>query len=645
MSAIFGLVELANTPLDDHDCAALAAALACWSAQPATTLRAGAAALGCVQLRTTPESLHEVLPWQHPRSGLVITADARLDNRPELLAALGLTGEDLTGQGRDVSDSELILHGYLRWGQRCPQYLLGDFAFAIWNPATGDLFCARDHMGGKPFCYTRCNNFFAFSSSPEALLELPWTSNKLEQKSLANLLVFAFEDLRENATWYADIDALPPGHSLRIAQCGREELICYWRPSIGSGNHFACEEEAREAFREVFGRAVRDRLRSIDPPALLLSGGMDSSAIAATVANLTARDGLRPCHTYSVISDRIDDCIESRCIEALTLKSCFLPRFLKVPSITGLLDANEIFQLAWDKSHPVDSDILLQSALIQSAGREGHRVMLHGTSGDLTLWSSRQYIALLLKAGNWRRAWRESRQASDHHTYYFGHPPLELLAYNLYHAFAPALVRTALWKLRSIRHDRKTYGFLNQAFVRSLGLADYFRHYRGRRHRLGLGETHNEDLLRQMVNIVSALGGANRLGGRHGVEMRDPFGDRRMVDFFLQLPEEYKVRNGWTKYLPRTAFPEQLPDFLRFRRGKESLARQVHLAAMNHDPAFIDSAMACSVPLLYPYLDSDHIQTIYKGHRRGDPISSRRLYDHITWARWLERIAAMPTSG
>ncbi|MDY0069744.1 MAG: asparagine synthase-related protein [Porticoccaceae bacterium] len=635
MSALFGILSLSGAPIPPEDSAALADALASWSPEPPSLVHGDGAVLGCKHLRATPESLGEMLPWRHPPSGLVITADVRLDNRNALIGALGLAGEG-------IPDSQIILHAFLRWGRRCPEQLLGDFAFAIWNPATRELFCARDGMGGRPFAYARCRDYFAFASSPEALLHLPWTGTTLEQGTLANLLVYSYLDVRDNATWYADVDCIPPGHSLWVDGAGREELGRYWAPAIGEPLRFSSVDEAREAFREVFGQAVKDRLRGVGPPAMLLSGGMDSSAIAAMVEILGEGGNLPPVHTYSVIGDVEEGCIESRCIRVFADKAAFRPHYLRVPSVTGVSDAATIFDLAWGRPHPVDNDILLQSTLIQAAGRAGHRVMLHGTSGDLTLWSSRAYIANLLASGAWRQAWRECRAASDHHTYHYGHPALKILAYGAYHAFAPPLVRHGLWALRGGKQDGSAYGFLDPAFAETLDLPGYFRRYRSRRHRLGLREAYEEDLLRQIVSIKSALGGSNRLGGRHGVEMRDPFGDRRVAEFFLCLPEAFKVRDGWTKFLTRTAFPDQLPDFLRFRRGKETLARRIHLAAMDQDPGFVEQAVKDSVPRLFSALARDHVAAIHRGYREGDPAASRRLYDYITWAGWLQWLDGLP---
>ena len=117
-------------------------------------------------LWTTPESLTETLPYHDPISELVITADARIDNRIELANRLGISSCEL----RDASDSRLILMSFKKWGKDCPKYLIGDFAFAIWNNKTKELFCARDHMSVKPFFYYINDDFFIFASEIKALL-------------------------------------------------------------------------------------------------------------------------------------------------------------------------------------------------------------------------------------------------------------------------------------------------------------------------------------------------------------------------------------------------------------------------------------------------------------------------------------------
>jgi asparagine synthase (glutamine-hydrolysing) len=137
--------------------------------------------LGHRMLHTTPESLNEKLSLVDDRRGLVLTADARLDNRDELITALGFGGRPC----EELTDSELILGAYKRWGERCPERLLGDFAFAIWDRRRQELFCARDHIGVKPFYYHRAGKLFVFASEIKALLCVPEVPRRLNEVRVA----------------------------------------------------------------------------------------------------------------------------------------------------------------------------------------------------------------------------------------------------------------------------------------------------------------------------------------------------------------------------------------------------------------------------------------------------------------------------
>ena len=119
--------------------------------------------LGHGLLRTADEGPLHAQPFVD--GDLAITADVRLDNRDELLAALGLAD-------RSMSDAALVLAAYRRWATDCPSRLLGDFAFALWDAHRRALFCARDHFGVKPFCYSAGTDRFVFASEIKALLAL-----------------------------------------------------------------------------------------------------------------------------------------------------------------------------------------------------------------------------------------------------------------------------------------------------------------------------------------------------------------------------------------------------------------------------------------------------------------------------------------
>ena len=144
----------------------------------------GPIALGHTLLATTPEAQKELLPLTDPVSGCSITADVRLDNRDELIAAL-----DLSGEPGEIGDGELILRSYLKWDDECPTHLLGDFAFAIWDSRAERLFCARDHMGMRQLIYYHIpGKLFAFASEADALVADPRVPNQINHGRIADYL-------------------------------------------------------------------------------------------------------------------------------------------------------------------------------------------------------------------------------------------------------------------------------------------------------------------------------------------------------------------------------------------------------------------------------------------------------------------------
>ena len=166
MSGIIGIHYLDGRPVDRENLTKMVDILAHRGPDGADIWVDGCVGLGHRMLWTTPESLIEKLPLENQRGDLVITADARIDNRDELIAALQINNRP----SDKVVDSELILAAYEKWGEDCPEHLLGDFAFAIWDERRELLFCARDHFGVKPFYYYFANNTFAFGSEIKALL-------------------------------------------------------------------------------------------------------------------------------------------------------------------------------------------------------------------------------------------------------------------------------------------------------------------------------------------------------------------------------------------------------------------------------------------------------------------------------------------
>ncbi len=132
--------------------------------------------------------MHEKLPFHDEKAGLIITADARIDNRKELSEELDIENIE------EVSDSYFILKSYEKWGEKCPEHLLGDFAFAIWDEKEEKLFCARDHMGIKPFYYYLNDDIFVFGTEIKALFDVPNVPYQLNKIKVALYLM----DIEDN---------------------------------------------------------------------------------------------------------------------------------------------------------------------------------------------------------------------------------------------------------------------------------------------------------------------------------------------------------------------------------------------------------------------------------------------------------------
>ncbi len=194
---------------------------------------------------------------------LAITADVRLDNRDELLAALGLAD-------RSMSDAALVLAAYRRWATDCPSRLLGDFAFALWDAHRRALFCARDHFGVKPFCYSAGTDRFVFASEIKALLALRDASRMIDEARDCRLpRVYRFE-------LQLHLLRRHPSSSARASAIRRVDWSCGCS-AIGGPMPRICSSMATlpAQFLDLFSAAVRCRLRRADRIGAMLSGGLE----------------------------------------------------------------------------------------------------------------------------------------------------------------------------------------------------------------------------------------------------------------------------------------------------------------------------------------------------------------------------------
>lgn len=558
MSGICGVLREGGQLADAGEIAGVLAAMAARGPDRSGAIADGPAALGHALLATTPEAVHEPMPLRHDQSGCIITADVRLDNRDELIAMLGLDA-----RARAIGDGELVLHAYLRWDTECAAHLLGDFAFAIWDPRCQRLLCVRDHVGMRQLIYAHLSGqLFAFATDVEALLRHPDVPVRINEARIADFLE-DMEAIDLTSTFFGDLYRLPPAHALVIEE-GRLRCWRYWQLTPGPVIRRSNDAAYEEAFLEVFTEAVRARLRAPGPVGAMLSGGIDSGSVTVVAARLLAEAGAPPLATFSAI-DPDPDCPESRGIRDSLGIGHIAPHVIALGDDESL--HAEVVRLTEDSIEPFDAHMVMIRALYLAAQRNGIRVMLDGVAGDTSLPAG-DMIAHHLARGRVREAWREARAQER---FWNG-------AINADRAFRGALKRVlvpgSLRKLRRERYERaqsylaEAESPVNPALAARIDMPARRRaHYRHIRIDHDCSPA-NQALRMLHPNIIVARERYDRVASVHGIEPRDPFLDIRVLAFCLSLPAEQLHGDGWPKLILRRVMRGALSDSVLWKTGR-----------------------------------------------------------------------------
>ncbi len=362
----------------------------------------GAVGFGNTLLRTTYESLAENQPTSLDRQ-FWITADARIDCRAELEAELTKAGRKIR---QAAPDPELILHAYAAWGEACVQPLRGDFAFAIWDARRKTVYCARDHFGVKPFYFAELGSAFLFSNTLDCMRQHPEVSDALNDSAIADFLLFGL-NCDVATTTFRDILRLPPAHFLSVSAAGiRSER--YWSAPTDGRIRYRRSDEYIEHFQTLMQSAVADRLR-INRAGIFLSGGLDSSSIAATARELSVKaSGTADLRAYTIVYDSLIPDREGE--HARTVAE-----FLRLPIRSFAMDGLQLFDRWNDPAcvppEPVEDPFAASLFDQFKAIGADCRVVLSGDGGDeLMYFQMWPYTRDLLRNREWRRLLTEVPQ-------------------------------------------------------------------------------------------------------------------------------------------------------------------------------------------------------------------------------------------
>jgi asparagine synthase (glutamine-hydrolysing) len=596
----------------------------------------GPIGLGHGLLHTLPEECSQ--PQPIVAGELAITADARLDNRDELLASLGLVD-------RSIGDAALILAAYRRWGEDCPSRLLGDFAFVLWDGRSATLFCARDHVGIKPFYYYAGADRFVFASEIKALLALTRLPREINEARVADFLVAMVSDT--SSTLYSDIFRLPAGHYLVVTPFHRR-LQRYW---LTQASDTILDGDPVEQFRSLFTMAVRCRLRGTPPIGAMLSGGLDSSSVACVAATISREERVQSLPTFSLVFDKTPARSERPFIEAVLAQGTFDPCFVAADLFPAFADFDQI--LAKQDGLFLAPGLAINSQVYQTAAKRGVRVLLDGHGGDEVVSHGFGRLKELAIAGRWIDLWRQAGGEAD----IYGTPAWRIFAAYV-SRFGPSSRvllpgrRAAQRVLRRLRRSRSNVEnrpawirFINPELAARTDVAARYR-----AHRASMvdyeseAEQHRNALFAPLQPY--ALEVLDRAAAGAGIEPRYPFWDKRLVEFCLALPADAKLNGGWPRMILRRAMDGILPSAVQWRRDKFDFTPHIIRGMLAHHRSMLDDILLEDAEDVGSYVDLAAVRAAYR--RVLQQVDAANGYDvHAIWrtvvlALWLRQRRPAP---
>ena len=635
MSGICGLFNLDDAPVADADLRSMTAMLERHGPEGSNAWLDGPVGLGHALLATTPELLFERQPFEHRESGCVISADVRLDYRGELLDSLGVNDRH-----EPAGDAELILSAYLKWGENCVDRLLGDFAFAIWDPRHRMLFCARDHFGMRPLYYHRLQGRrFLFASDARAILVLPQVPYEINDGRIADFLVPELEWSDYTSTFFEGVYRLPPGHKAIITPSGFE-VAEYWRPTPGPELGAMSDDDYRQGFIEVFTNAIDARLRA--PPGTvgaMLSGGMDSGSVVAIGKEILRTRGDGPLATFSAARPRSTanpddlDCPESRAIYAASSIPSISPTFVRPEAL------EEVYEpLTSDFDEPFDGVFAILKAIYLAAHDRGVRVVLDGGGGDVVL-HERSYIVRLIRQGQLKLAVAEIIAEQK---YWGGGSPLPSLLRYARSAMLPEVVKKPVRALRYRQNYRRYVkaSLISAELARNVDIEDRIERMRSifpTECPTDYAVEYCEEIL---PNMTAGRERYARIAAAIGVEARDPFMDRRVIEYCSRLPGQFRLRDGWPKVILRDISADMLPEEVRWTGRKPHLgwlfSETISEMAVNRG----DLDISILEESLQGYVDLPALRHAWRDFRESG--ESEPIHNAYILSIWLRKASVRP---
>jgi asparagine synthase (glutamine-hydrolysing) len=528
---------------------------------------------------------------------------------------------------RTHCDTETILHLYEEFGEGCVEQLRGMFAFAIWDANKRELFIARDRLGVKPLYYAQtADGSLYFASEIKALFETGAIKPELNFRALPDYLANHAPSGEE--TLFSGIKRLLPGHTMRWRD-GLLEIRSYWDVSFQPNeNDRRSDADYVAEWRDLFRESVQLRLMADVPLGMFLSGGIDSSAIAAVMSGMVSE----PIKTFSVaFAEREANELEYARVVARAFKTNHHEVVVSPVEFLGALP-----ELVWHEDEPIAHPSSVALFFVSQLASKYVKVVLTGEGSDellagygryrktiLNLQLGATYEQLLPSAA--RQVVRkqitnlaESRLKQKLARTFFNLPAnLESIYFDNFAVFSRAMQSQLLTAearersgaldpyavMRSVLHHTDADSLLNELLAVDL-------------------KTYLHELLMKQDQMSMAA----------SIESRVPFLDHKLVEFSAALPERMKLRGGTTKYILRASMKGILPAEI-LNRPKMGFPVPVGAWFRNAHRWVIDEYVLSERTLSRGLFDPDYLRSLVQRHQQGEN-HSERIWSLVNFEIW-----------
>lgn len=493
-------------------------------------------------------------PFQSIDGRYTITFNGEIYNYLELRKQLEKTGEVFVSE----TDTEVLLKMYVHFDEDCLNLLDGMFAFCIWDNQKKTLFCARDRFGEKPFFYTKTANQFLFASEIKALWAAGISKKADPRKCYDYLLYGTVRDTSDiSSTFYENIKELPASHFMKVDVNGSLSMVQYFNINLNETNDEINFETAQEQFADMFRQSIQRRLRSDVGVGSSLSGGLDSSSIVSMVNQLKSKN-----QKQKVFSARFKGYTkdEGEYIQQVLNMYPDLEAYSVFPSHHSVFDNLE--KVIFHQDEPFNSlSISAQYEVFNLASSNNVKVLLDGQGADESLCGYQSF----------HQAYLTQLKKNDP---------------SLYKQERAAFNKNTSWQYTDQGWRSRLKGLNNNYYKKIAKLnriirspkSDYFvgihpelvRTYKREDHPNFKPNTLKGQLKHALVGrgLSDLLRYADRNSMANSIEVRLPFLDHQIIEFIFTLPDNFLIKDGWTKYILRKAFENSLPPQISWRKEK-----------------------------------------------------------------------------